>query len=235
MVAVGPGGATAGVPRRLLRLARGRHRPARPAARRPVAARRPRRHRHRSGDPPGRVVHALAGGLVHAVVRAGRTSRRGALRPVPIRRQTVPVGGVARAVRPAHDRRRGRAARGLRARRGRGRRSLRHHLGDPDRPRLLQLRRGGPHGGRGVVDARSAGRGRRPDARGLARADVPRGDPARASGRRSRRRRRSSSCSPSRRSAWCSSSGASANGRSRWRSTTRPPASSTSTSPPASR
>ena len=180
MVARGAGGSAAGLPRRVLRVAgHGHHRPG-PAPRRRVEPLGHRRRRHRPGHPPGRLVHPVAGRVVDGAVRRRRPARCGAVRPLPVRRQTVPVGGAAGAVRAA-DRRRGcRPAGGVRPQRGQPGRSLGHHLGDPRRPRVLQLRRRGAHRRRGVVHPRPAGRGGRPHPRGVTVAGVRRGHPAAA-------------------------------------------------------
>ena len=111
VVAGGAGGAAAGLPRRVLRVAGdGHHRPG-PAPRRRVEPLGHRRRRHRPGHPPGRLVHPVAGRAVDRAVRRRRPARCGAVRPLPLRRQTVPVGGAARAVRAADGRRRRRPAR----------------------------------------------------------------------------------------------------------------------------
>ena len=215
-----PGGAGR-LPRRLLRVA-GRH---------------DRESRHRSRRVPRgvherpssarRVVHGVAGDRfdrAHAdrraprclravavpVPRDGRRSGRSSLFPSCCRRSWwVPRSAAScpRALRP-------------------------HGLGDPDRARLLQLRRRRARRRRTLGQPRSPSRRERGGARRVAVALVSARSTSRCSHRRSRRPARSSSSSRSHRSASsCCSEGPGIR-RSRSRSTARPRSSSTCRSPP---
>ena len=175
------------VPRRVLRRPGG-HAGDHGAARGRAVGHRGGARRARVGvHPSGRVVHALAGGGLHGGDGRARPPCGVGARPHPDA-GPGPVRCCAHRALRAPDRRgrhglprRARTRRSARPRRrgarSRGRPAPDGHRGDP-RPRVLQLRRRRPHGRRGVGGHRPRHRGRRPDARGIAVADLPVGDAA---------------------------------------------------------
>ena len=97
---------------------------------------------------PGGLVHGLAGGRIHPGHPGVRPARRLHPGPLPVLRQEPGVGGGGGAVRAADGGGRRRLPCPARPRRTLRRGPPLHGLGDPHRPRFLQLRGGGAHSGK---------------------------------------------------------------------------------------